>query len=65
MNAFTLSNGILVFAHLLIAIFCLYDLFTVSRRSYKPQWAAFILLVPFLSALAYRMSMKRRKTFLF
>lgn len=65
MKELTLSHGVIIFSHLVIASLCIYDLFSVSRRSYKLQWVVFLLLIPFLSALAYRLTMKRRRTFLF
>jgi|GEM_PF-6243265 hypothetical protein len=47
--------------HLVLATFFIRDLFTFSKRPNKKRWLFFLLLVPFLSAYAYRISMKRKR----
>ena len=54
-----------VLLHFALASIFIWDLFTVSKRVNKMVWLAFLVLVPFLSAYAYRASMKRKRRFLF
>jgi len=47
--------------HGVVSFLCIKDLFTISRRSRKKLWLGLILLLPVVSAVLYRASMKRKK----
>ena len=51
--------------HFVMATIFIRDLFTVSKRENKMLWLFFLLVVPFVSAYAYRVSMKRKRRYLF
>jgi hypothetical protein len=48
-------------AHFIWAGNRLLDLLTKSKRKNKLQWMMFILLVPVIGAIAYNLTMRRRK----
>lgn len=52
---------LLLIAHCIWAGNRLMDLFTKSRRKNKFQWMLIILLVPFIGAIAYNVTMRRQK----
>lgn len=52
--------ALLLIAHIVLAIICERDLFTFSHRTKKIIWMIFLAVVPFVSAIVYRITMKRR-----
>lgn len=47
--------------HLWIAVVTIKDLFFKSKRQNKKQWALLIIIVPFLGALVYNVTKKRKR----
>jgi len=52
---------VLLTLHILLAGFSIYDLLTKSKRPKKILWFFILLIFPGVGALAYRITMKRRK----
>ena len=53
---------LIILTHVLLFSITAFDLFTKSRRANKPLWLFFIFLIPFISLLVYRLTMRRHKS---